>query len=145
VSGDLTEFRGPVPRPASGAGGMGMPKRPSGRFRTKASPTEWERLRELKMNGVCRVCDDTIPVADGIALARSLHHVVFRSHGGDDVADNLVPVHNVCHDLIHQRDQAAVRAMLASLTDAEYAYAIGKGGEGFFERCYGLIYERVAA
>jgi len=32
--------------------------------------------------------------------------------------------------------------LCASLTDAEYAYAIDKAGEGVFERVYGIEYGR---
>jgi hypothetical protein len=36
----------------------------------------------------------------------------------------------------------AGRAVVETLTDAEYAYAILRGGESFFERCYGIRYTR---
>jgi hypothetical protein len=74
----------------------------------------------------------------------SLHHLVQRGgrYGGADVAANLVPLcgHGTsgCHGLVESRDPSACRALVESLTDAEYAYAIQRGGEGFLERRYGV-------
>lgn len=41
-----------------------------------------------------------------------------------------------------EREPFACRALVESLTDAEYAYCIGKSGESFFERAYGVRYQR---
>ena len=40
------------------------------------------------------------------------------------------------------REPAHCRLMLTRLSDAEYAYAVGKLGEGGLERLYGVEYER---
>jgi 5-methylcytosine-specific restriction endonuclease McrA len=31
------------------------------------------------------------------------HHVVYRSHGGNDVSQNLITLCNTCHDAVHNR------------------------------------------
>jgi 5-methylcytosine-specific restriction endonuclease McrA len=104
------------------------------KYRRKvASPKQWQALKEAK-RGSCRVC------GDGIGL--SLHHVVPRDFHGDDLADNLVPLHFDCHLLVTMREPEACRTLCASLTDAEYAYAVEKVGEGVFERVYGIKYGR---
>lgn len=129
-------FNGPVPCPNSGKGGIGLRKH--GPSRIVATAEQWEQIREEKL-GPCRGCDNykLSPPA-----RVELHHVVFRSHGGGDIADNLIPLHTGCHELVHARHPETVRRMLASLTDAEYAHAVDSQGEGFFERAYGLVYER---
>jgi hypothetical protein len=68
--------------------------------------------------------------------------VVARAHFGDDVADNIVPLCPSCHWRITQRQGVTARALLASLSDAEYAYMIERGGEGYAERAYGVRYAR---
>jgi 5-methylcytosine-specific restriction endonuclease McrA len=105
-----------------------------------ASAKQWEVLRGAKL-GPCRVCSE--PASNGVVFGRMhLHHVVARDHHGDDYAVNLVPVCPTCHDRLHVRDAAAARALLAALTDAEYAYMVKRGGEGYAERAYGLRYTR---
>ena len=59
-----------------------------------------------------------------------------------DQADNIVPLCLDCHDRITRRDAVASLSLLRTLNDAEYAYAIQRGGEGYFERAYGVRYER---
>lgn len=116
------------------------PGRPRRQRRFYASAKQWAVLRQTK-GGPCRICGD--PGSNGAVHSRiHLHHVVSRQDGGDDVADNLAPLCPTDHDLVTRRDPAACRIFLATLTDAEYAYAIGRGGEAFFERAYGLVYER---
>ena len=66
-----------------------------------------------------------------------------RDFGGDDVADNIVPLCQHDHDMVTRREPEHVRALLSSLSDAEYAYAVGKAGEDWAERIYGLRYSRV--
>ena len=118
------------------------------RYRRKvASPKQWQAIQAAKL-GPCRVC--TAPTANGGDWGIvQLHHVVSREDHGDDVADNIVPLHaggeggfGNCHDLVTRRVKWACKSLLASLTDAEYAYAIQRGGEGYFERAYGVRYER---
>ena len=108
------------------------------RYRRRvASPKQWAAIREGKAgNGKCRACK-------GYSFTVHLHHLVSRAQGGDDVADNLVPLCQPCHDAITRRQPFETRELLRRLTNAEYAYCITKAGEDFFERAYGLVYSRV--
>ena len=104
------------------------------RYRRKvASRKEWERIKVEKM-GPCRVCSTRLFVDP--------HHIVLREHGGDDLPENVAPVCRDDHAALHNRAPAIVRLFLSRLTDAEYAYAVGKAGEDYFERAYGLEYAR---
>jgi hypothetical protein len=67
------------------------------------------------------------------------HHLIPRAQGGDDDADNIVPLSREGHALVTVRDREALRRLAESLTDAEYAYAIGKLGEGALERLFGVM------
>jgi hypothetical protein len=64
--------------------------------------------------------------------------LVSRSALGDDVADNIVPLCRVHHELITDHAAPARERLARSLTDAEYAYVIGKLGEGALERLFGV-------
>ena len=107
------------------------------RYRRKvASSKRWQQLWDEK-RGPCRIC------GSGVASLMELHHLVARSHFGDDVADNLVPLCTECHCAITLRRSAAgAKRLLLSLSDAEYAYMIDRGGEDYPERAYGVSYER---
>ena len=111
------------------------------RYRRKvASPKQWQAIQAAKI-GPCRVCLD--PTTNGRIFGLiQLHHVVPRDFGGDDVAVNLVPLCQLCHHAVTVFRPAESRALCAALTDAEYAYAVAKAGEGFAERIYGVEYER---
>ena len=109
------------------------------RYRRKvASPKQWQAIIAAKLTGKpCRVMED-------FRRADVLHHIIPRSLGGDDVAENLVPMCDVCHVIIHSIPNAPeLHWLLANLSDAEYAYAVGKAGEDWAERIYGLRYSRV--
>ena len=106
------------------------PKRPA---RIKANGLEWARIRAEKM-GPCR--------AYGIECAGrvELHHVVPRSWGGDDLEDNIAPLCSHHHaDVTEYRHARTLERLAESLTDAEYAYVIGKLGEGALERLFGVM------
>jgi 5-methylcytosine-specific restriction endonuclease McrA len=111
------------------------------RYRRKvASSKQWQRISAEKV-GPCRVCGD--PGRNGRMFGRiHLHHVVPRSSPwfGDDVADNIVPVCPDCHWLVTAPGSRSARLVCESLTDAEYAYAVTRCGEAFFERAYGIEY-----
>jgi hypothetical protein len=81
-------------------------------------------------------------IARGDEAALPLHHLVSRQDHGDDLADNLVPLCRPCHDAITRRVPTIARLLLSRLSDAEYAYAVQRGGEDYFERAYGVSYER---
>ena len=104
-------------------------------FRRRATPEQWIAFRESKLyRNPCRVC--------GCWKRRTLHHIVPRSMGGDDVADNLVALcgHGTtgCHGHLEARDRTALRQLAENLTDAEYAYGVGKLGEGAMGRLFGV-------
>ena len=107
------------------------------RYRRKvASSKRWQQLWDEK-RGPCRICGSSV------ASLMELHHLVARVHFGDDVADNLVPLCGDCHAAITlRRSSSAAKRLLLSLSDAEYAYMIERGGEDYPERAYGVRYER---
>lgn len=53
------------------------------------------------------------------------HHILLRSQGGDDVEDNILPLSTKAHRTYH--DTGVLPGV--KLTDAEYAYLVGKLGE----------------
>lgn len=110
--------------------------------RAVASRKQWEALRAEKA-GPCRCCG----LGAAGSLGMQLHHVVPRTTPwfGDDTADNLVPLDDACHDAVTRRDPRFVRLLLETLTDAEYAYAVQRGGEDFFARYYRVEYQGTAA
>lgn len=109
------------------------------RYRRKvASPKQWQAIVQAKQ-GPCRVC--CRPSSNGHDMgAVQWHHLVERDapYFGDDVEDNIVPVHQPCHGRVTNREPEALQAVADSLTDAEYAYVIGKLGEGGIERLFGV-------
>lgn len=111
--------------------------------RIVAGPKRWQAIVDEKL-GPCRVCG-AVEGNGRFGGKIQLHHIVSREDHGDDVPENIVPLCPHDHALITQRNPSAATALLVTLTDAEYAYAVEHGGEGFFERAYGLVYERAAA
>jgi hypothetical protein len=113
------------------------------RYRRKvASPKQWQAIIAAKQ-GPCRVC--VLPYSNGQDAGRvELHHLVKRGDGGDDVPENIVPLHSLCHRFVEfpKANPEACRRLLESLTDAEYAYMIERGGEDYPERAYGIVYAR---
>lgn len=108
--------------------------------RTVASPRQWQAIIAAKQ-GPCRACVNV--QRNGCDTGRiEFHHVVARADGGDDVGDNIVPLHGECHYRITKRVHLVSRRMLESLTDAEYAYMVERGGEDYAERAYGVRYAR---
>jgi 5-methylcytosine-specific restriction endonuclease McrA len=101
--------------------------------RKVASPKKWQAIADAKQ-GPCRCC--LLPPPN------ELHHIITRAQGGSDVAENIAPLCHGCHGFITRRNQPTIKAFLASLTDDEYAFAVENGGEDFFERAYGLRYDR---
>ena len=111
------------------------------RYRRKvASPKQWQAIIAAKQ-GPCRACSD--PGGNGHSKpVITFHHIVSRQDHGDDVADNIIPLCTYHHAEITARHGGYEYRVLASLSDAEYAYAVERGGEGYFERAYGVRYER---
>lgn len=101
------------------------------RYRRKvAPPKQWQAIIAAKVERrACRVC--------GYGGTMESHHLVSRAHGGDDVAENIVPLGAHCHDLVTRRHPSALAALAASLTDSERAYVVGKLGEDGLVRLFG--------
>lgn len=104
--------------------------------RIKASREEWKKLQAAK-SGPCRVCG-----AAAYTGNTSLHHLVPRSGGGDDVEDNLVPLCGSgttgCHGKIESRDKEASRRLRANLSKDEYEYVVRKKGWDWLDQRYPL-------
>lgn len=101
--------------------------------RTVASPKQWQQIVAAK-SGPCRIC--------GSRQYPGLHHVVPRDFHGDDLAQNIVPLCFDCHQRVTDRQKDTCALLVWKLSDAEYAYAIGKLGEKVWERIYGIEYSR---
>lgn len=105
------------------------------RYRRKvASPAKWQRIIETKRGDGCRVCIPELAILEPIEY----HHLVPRAQGGDDVADNVIPLCRPHHELISRRVGAGLQIVAESLSDAEYAYCVGELGEGAMERLFGV-------
>lgn len=94
-------------------------------------------LRGLKL-GPCRGCG-----CGTTELGISLHHLVPKSLGGDDVADNVIPLcgHGTlgCHGAVedHPRGWEEIAGRIrASLTKAEIGYVVLKKSRDFLDRYY---------
>lgn len=122
----------PDPKPVT-EGGIGRRKPRKGwrkRGRITATRAEWELIVAAK-GDACRL--------EGVRVGNEqYHHLVPRALGGDDVADNIVPLCMGCHTQVTQHHRGFTRLLAESLTDAEYAYIIGKLGEGGPARLFGV-------
>lgn len=107
--------------------------------RVKATAERWEQLRALKL-GPCRICRDAPEPWYGHGI--TLHHLVSKSLGGDDVPNNLVPLCGSgttgCHGDVESRDALALVRLRDALTEDELAYVIVKKGADFLARYYPL-------
>jgi 5-methylcytosine-specific restriction endonuclease McrA len=101
-----------------------------------ATRAEWARIVAEKQ-GPCRVCCD--PGHNGSLFGRiQLHHLVPRAQLGDDVPDNIAPLCPECHLRVTARQGIALRALAATLTEAEREYVAGRLGPGGLERLFGV-------
>ena len=69
--------------------------------RVKLSQEDYRELHQqiLRRDGWrCQLC--------GSMQKLEVHHVMFRSHGGDDSDENLTTLCVACHVLAHHRPQA---------------------------------------
>src|SRR5579862_5274422 len=116
-------------------GGIGRKKPPKAtrtRGRTFATREQWDTIREAKLyTGYCRLCGRA-------RLSCEAHHLIPRASGGDDVPDNIVGLCPTCHGEVTRNSPAHRAALGALLTDAEYAYIVGKLGEGGMSRLFGV-------
>jgi hypothetical protein len=101
--------------------------------RVKADPNEWQRLRAEKI-ALCRVCAEKI--------GSTLHHLVPKSLGGGDVAENLVPLCGSgtmgCHGLVEAHNMWACDLLGRRLTEAERRYVVDTKGAYYLESRYGV-------
>jgi RNA-directed DNA polymerase len=58
-----------------------------------------------EQNGLCPICAEKITTLTGWHN----HHVIWRSHGGPDTADNRVLLHPTCHSQVHSRQQTVTK------------------------------------
>jgi hypothetical protein len=108
------------------------------RYRRKiASPKQWQAIIAAK-NGPCRVCEGRTGTRRFPPFGAEFHHLVSRAQLGDDTEDNIVPLCSLCHAEVTGRFAPSLQALAANLSDAEYAYCIGKLGEGALERLFGV-------
>jgi 5-methylcytosine-specific restriction endonuclease McrA len=112
--------------------------KPRGEKRTRRIVDRVPILRKLLSDRECRLCGR--PAGSG-------HHLIKRSHGGDDVADNVIPLCGSgttgCHGKVEDWDPNARLALGARLTDDEIRYVLTKlgrgGGEAFLFNQYRLM------
>jgi RNA-directed DNA polymerase len=52
----------------------------------------------LEQDGKCLVCRQRLTLEEGWHV----HHLLWRSHGGDDQVANLVLLHPNCHRQVHR-------------------------------------------
>lgn len=90
----------------------------------------------LKCNGeaTCRICGKR-------TIALDPHHIVPRSQGGDDVAENIAPLcapwEPSCHRRVTENDPEALRALRSALHPEETAYVLARKGAAWLEKRYG--------
>lgn len=104
--------------------------KPAKRYR--ATKAEWNDIRDAFSEDRCWVCDE--PWAE-------LHHILNRSHSGDDVVVNLAPCCRQCHGRIEARDAQArslIRQALMPSNLAYLRYKLGENAEGWLSRNYPL-------
>jgi len=102
--------------------------KPTKRYR--ATKKEWEDIHAAFQGVGCLVCEE-YPI--------ELHHVLPRSHSGDDVVVNLVPLCRVCHGLVEARDPSARAVLGVNLSDSNLAYLryrLGDVADAWVERNY---------
>jgi 5-methylcytosine-specific restriction endonuclease McrA len=95
------------------------------RYRRKvASPKQWQAIIAAK-GGPCRVCSD--PASNGrVHGLIEFHHLVSRARGGDDVAENIVPLCHDCHDAVTRGAELTTIWLADRLTPEEIAYVESK-------------------
>ena len=142
----------PIPKAAQlhrAGAGIGLKKSanklPEGRrVRHEASATEMAQIRAEKL-GPCIVC---MYLGTRQPHASTLHHVVPRDRGGDDIKENMVSVcgHGTIghHGDIEAHDHETCRLFAAALQQFDpdaYVYAIDHLGEDGFLRLYHVEFE----
>lgn len=104
--------------------------RPAKRYR--ASQSEWRAIRMEFNYENCWCCGD--PWSE-------LHHILNRSHSGDDVTVNLAPLCAECHRRVEARDAVSRSLIRQALLPSNIGYLRWKMGEqveGWLDRNYPL-------
>jgi len=60
----------------------------------------------LEQDGKCLVCDQALTLEEGWHV----HHLLWRSHGGSELIDNLVLLHPNCHRQVHSKGLVVEKA-----------------------------------
>lgn len=94
--------------------------------------------RKLLRERWCRLCERP---------ATNTHHLLYRSHGGDDVPENLIPLCGSgttgCHGKIHAHDPDARELLAMKVMPEEMDYLVGKlGGYDRAVAWLGRVYGR---
>lgn len=103
---------------------------PKPQKRHRATQAEWNDIRDAFSEDRCWVCDQ--PWAE-------LHHILNRSHSGDDVVANLTPLCRECHRRIEARDPICRSLIRQALMPSNLAYLrekLGENTEGWLSRHY---------
>lgn len=115
-----------------------MPSDPKTPKRYRASQAEWSSIHEAFKDERCWVCNGPW---------KELHHILNRSHSGDDVTVNLAPLCSECHRKVEARDPLArslIRQALMPSNITYLQYRLGDGTKAWLDRFYPLSYEEVA-
>jgi 5-methylcytosine-specific restriction endonuclease McrA len=80
----------------------GRPKRP--RLHLDSEPYKQQRQEILRRDGWrCQLC--------GTRSNLEIHHMEFRSHGGDDSEPNLITLCASCHEQVHRHRQRSIELL----------------------------------
>lgn len=108
-----------------------MTPAPKPRKRYVARRGEWIEYRLALLGGPCLICPNT---------SETLHHVVPKSVGGDDVPENLIPLCGSgttgCHGRVEGRTGGARERVREELPQRVFAYVLLKKGAGWLDRHY---------
>ena len=99
-----------------------MIPKPEPRARTKARKrAATQRLRSQVMQDVgardgstCRICQCRTLEFD-LSRQPHHHHIVYRSHGGEDTLDNIILICALCHDRVHRSGKLRVSGHASDL------------------------------
>lgn len=103
---------------------------PKPQKRYRASKERWEDIRDAFSDERCWACG---------GRWTELHHILNRSHSGDDVTANLAPVCSECHRRIEARDPVVRSLIRQALMPSNLAYLrskLGENTEGWLLRHY---------
>lgn len=101
------------------------------RYRRKvAGPKQWQAIIAEK-GSACRLFGLAWSDPDfdrDCWGATEYHHLVPRDRGGDDTADNIVPLCQKHHALVTAQHVATTFVLVTTLSEAESAYLSSRGG-----------------